>query len=78
MFSNLNILNFIEELLNEIIAGIIPGIISGLIASILFTKLTKPNLKIDIDEKELDIKDDQTLHVRVRNDKRLCISKKDV
>ena len=73
ILSNSNILNFLEGLFNEIIAGIIPGIISGIIASLLFTKLTKPNLKIDIDETELDIKDDQTLHVRVRNDKRCGI-----
>jgi len=73
ILSNSNILNFLEGLFNEIIAGIIPGIISGIIASLLFTKLTKPNLKIDIDETELDIKDDQTLHVRVRNDKRCHI-----
>jgi NhaP-type Na+/H+ or K+/H+ antiporter len=45
----LNILNFLEGLFNEIIAGIILGVISGIIASLLFTKLTKPNLKIDID-----------------------------
>jgi hypothetical protein len=73
IFSNLNILNFLEGLFNEIIAGIIPGVISGIIASLLFTKLTKPNLKIDRDETELDIKDGQTLHVRVRNDKRCHI-----
>ena len=41
IFSNLNILNFLEGLFNEIIAGgIIPGVISGIIASLLFTKLT--------------------------------------
>ena len=73
IFSNLNILNFLEGLFNEIIAGIIPGVISGIIASLLFTKLTKPNLKIDRDETELDIKDGQTLHVRVINDKRCHI-----
>jgi hypothetical protein len=73
IFFNLNILNFLEGLFNEIIARIILGVISGIIASLLFTKLTKPNLKIDIDETELDIKDGQTLHIRVRNDKRCHI-----
>ncbi|MCY0882733.1 MAG: hypothetical protein OWQ50_02770, partial [Acidianus infernus] len=53
--------------------GIVGGIISGFIATSLFTKLSSPNLKINIDEEELDIQDDKTMHVRVRNDKRFCI-----
>ncbi|QXJ34870.1 hypothetical protein [Saccharolobus shibatae] len=69
-------LKVMHEIVIIILEGLLPGILAGIISTLIFVKLTKPNLKLETDEESLSTTNDSTLHIRVRNERRLKINEK--